>query len=131
VGDFPKVDFEDLILNDLRPKIARRVTAILDKFDEELKNKSKPAGKNENQGSGNKDTNASATEHPWLIKSKPLNEWLRNSLGGRLFIGMVFKAGKRWVNGQLNRWITNQIILDMSKHGLFKGDKYEPDNELK
>lgn len=131
VGEFPKVDYEVLILNDLRPKIARRVTAILDKLDEELKNKAKPSGAKERKEIENREAIADAAEHPWLIKSRPINEWLRSSLVGRIFIGIIFKIGKRWINGQLNRWITNQIILDMSKHGLFLNDEREPDNELK
>jgi hypothetical protein len=114
VGEFPKVDYDKLILNDLRPKIAKRVTAILDKLDHELKQ-----------------TKVRPPDHPMLIKSKPINQWLRNSWLGRFFISTIFKIGKRWINGQLNRWITNQIILDMSNHGLFRDDANEPDNVLK
>ena len=113
-SDFPKVEYGDLILKDLRPKIAKRVTAILDKLDKELKQ-----------------AKVEPPDHPMLIKSKPFNRWLRNSWLGKFFISTIFKIGKRWVNGQLNRWITNQIILDMSNHGLFKNDANEPDNVLK
>ncbi len=124
VGDFPKVSYEDLILSDLRPKIARRVTAIMDKLEEEMKKKKEP-------DHSSKNANTITAEHPWLLKSKPFNEWLRNSLLGDLVIKILVWAAKKWLKGQVNRWITNQIILDMSRHGLFRNDENEPDNVLR
>ncbi|MBL0009052.1 MAG: hypothetical protein IPP25_18255 [Saprospiraceae bacterium] len=124
VGDFPKVSYEDLILSDLRPKIARRVTAIMDKLEEEMKKKKEP-------DHSSKNANTITAEHPWLLKSKPFNEWLRNSLLGDLVIKILVWAAKKWLKGQVNRWITNQIILDMSRNGLFRNDENEPDNVLR
>jgi hypothetical protein len=107
------------------------VTAIMDKLEQELKTKKEEPKQKGKSLKENSNPKPKPEDHPMLIKSKPFNQWLRNSWLGRFFIGMIFKIGKRWINGQLNRWITNQIILDMSNHGLFRNDANEPDNVLK
>jgi predicted acylesterase/phospholipase RssA len=113
VGDFPKVSYDELILRDLRPKIARRVEAVLDKLADEVTS-----------------SKAEPIDHPWLIKTRPGFFGIRKFLLTNVVQPLSIKLGKKAVKGQLNRWITNQIILDMSNHGLFFNDEKEPDNVL-
>ena len=113
-GEFPKVSYDELILRDLRPKIAKRVEAVLDKLADEVTS-----------------SKAEPIDHPWLIKTRPGIFGIRKFLLSNIVQPLSIKLGKKAIKGELNRWITNQIILDMSNHGLFFNDEKEPDNVLK
>lgn len=145
IDAFPKVSYEEL-KRDLRPKISRRVGAILNRLEKEMKDKKAEAKKKaklaeeekkkaRDEEMKNPETAIKPMAEPQLqtrelIVAKPFRRWLMNLLFGPKVVRLLFKFGKYVIKGQVSRWILNRIIQELDNHELFTDSPEKPENIL-
>lgn len=133
VGDFPQVNFDNLITNDLRPNIDKRVSAVLDILIEDINQsfkKTKDSKSNDSDGKTQESTGTEKKEHPWLIQPERDDSGIISYIK-RIAVKFIIKKAKKSIKHELSIWITNQIILELSKHGLFENDPQPTDNVMR
>jgi len=138
VGVFPQVKFDDLITKDLQPNIERRVSAVLDiliedinkAFKKPIETKPKESKSVDDKMKAQALTETEKAIHPWVIQPKRDGSWIP-SFVRKFAINLIIRKAKKTIKHELSVWITNQIILELSKHGLFENDPQPTDNIMR